>query len=74
VIAKKSPPGKDRQTRQAPGGPASGPLRPGDVVRLSHRHTGVIDRIIGQDAEVVEDTILGRRSTWRIRLAALRRA
>jgi hypothetical protein len=47
---------------------------PGDRVRWNGRYVGEVRRIVGDEAEVVENEILGRRATWRLSLAALSRA
>jgi hypothetical protein len=44
---------------------------PGDRVRFTDRHVGVILRVIGDQAEIEEHEVLGRRSIWRLRLDAL---
>jgi len=44
-------------------------LRPGDRVRWS-RHTGIVQRVVGDQADVRQD---GRNTLWRLPMAALTR-
>jgi hypothetical protein len=50
---------------------AASSLHPGDRVRLSERSEGLVLRLIGEMAEIVEHEILGRRAVWRIQVDAL---
>jgi len=50
------------------------PIAVGDRVKLTPKLTGIVRRIIdGQAAEIEEHQLLGKKTTWRIDLAALRR-
>lgn len=62
-----------RHHRPPPASPPA-PFAPGDWVRWNGRYVGEVRRLIGDEAEVVENEILGRRTTWRLRLEVLSRA
>jgi hypothetical protein len=49
------------------------PFAVGDRVKLTPKLTGIVRRILGDQAEIEENALLGKRSIWRIDLAALRR-
>jgi hypothetical protein len=49
-------------------------LRPGDKVRLTDSSIGRVLRLVGDRwADVVENSILGRKAIWRVAVEALKR-
>jgi hypothetical protein len=64
---------KASQKRSRPAAPiaavAAAPLKPGDRVRWL-RHTGIVQRVVGDQADVRQD---GRDTLWRLPVAELTR-